>query len=159
MDRQNQEVDRVAERGIATTRLFDAPRELVFRMWTDPAHIGNWWGPSGFTTTTLSIDVRPGGQWRFVMHGPDGTDYPNLIVFKEVVAPARLVYAHAGEREDEPGVFQTTVTFEEVDGRTRLSMQALFQSAAERDRIVREHRAIDGMNSTLDRLAVYLAQK
>ncbi|HEX9391318.1 MAG TPA: SRPBCC family protein [Usitatibacteraceae bacterium] len=158
MDKPFQNSGSTADREIATSRIFDAPREQVFRMWIDPAHIGKWWGPKGFTTTTLSIDVRVGGAWRFVMHGPDGTDYPNLIVFKEVVKPERLVYVHAGESEDEPGVFQTTVTFEELDGKTRLSMRALFPSAAERDRVIREHGAIDGMNSTLDRLAAYLAQ-
>jgi len=76
-----------ADREIGTTRIFDAPRELVFRMWTDPEHVGNWWGPTGFKTTTQLIDVRPGGQWRFIMHGPDGTDYPNKIVFVEIVEP------------------------------------------------------------------------
>jgi uncharacterized protein YndB with AHSA1/START domain len=68
-----------ADRQIVTTRVLDAPRELVFKMWTDPEHIVQWWGPKGFTTTTYSMDVRPGGVWRFVMHGPDGTDYQNKI--------------------------------------------------------------------------------
>ena len=61
---------------IVVSRVFDAPRELVFHMWTSAEHLGNWWGPHGFTITTHSIDVRPGGEWRFVMHGPDGTESP-----------------------------------------------------------------------------------
>ena len=158
MSAKNNGANGTADREIIANRLIEAPRELVFRMWTDPMHLGNWWGPSGFTTTTRSIDVRPGGEWRFVMHGPDGVDYPNLIVFKEIVRPERLVYTHAGESEDEPGVFQTTVTFSEQLGKTRLTIQALFKSAAERDQVVKEHGAIDGMNSTLDRLMQYLAQ-
>jgi uncharacterized protein YndB with AHSA1/START domain len=64
----------------------------VFRAWTDPAQVSVWWGPRGFTTTSHEIDIRPGGRWRFVMHGPDGTDYDNLITFVEIVAPERLVY-------------------------------------------------------------------
>src|SRR5207253_3226800 len=66
-----------AEREIIATRIFEAPREVVFRMWTDPNHIVRWWGPNGFTTTMQEMDVRPGGVWQFIMHGPDGRDYPN----------------------------------------------------------------------------------
>src|SRR5205085_1300696 len=87
------------EATIATTRTVDAPRELVWQMWTDPAHVGKWWGPNGFTTTTKSFDLRVGGAWLFTMHGPDGTDYPNKIVYREIVPPARLVYDHGDERE------------------------------------------------------------
>jgi uncharacterized protein YndB with AHSA1/START domain len=90
-----------ADREMVITRVINAPRALVFKAWTKPAHIGNWWGPRGFTTTTHSMDVRPGGEWRFVMHGPDGTDYQNRIVDLEVVEPERLVYDHFGEAGDE----------------------------------------------------------
>ena len=72
----------LAARSIVTTRLVDAPRDLVFEAWSDVEHLKHWWGPNGFTTTTSEFDFRPGGVWRFVMHGPDGTDYPNLIVFE-----------------------------------------------------------------------------
>jgi uncharacterized protein YndB with AHSA1/START domain len=68
-------------RTIVTTRVFDAPRELVFEAWTNPKHLVQWWGPHGFTTTIRAIDARPGGVWRFVMHGPDGVDYENRIVY------------------------------------------------------------------------------
>jgi uncharacterized protein YndB with AHSA1/START domain len=78
------------DREIVTTRVFDAPREMVFDAWTDPKHIGQWWGPIGFTTTTHEMDVRPGGVWRFTMHGPDGRDYKNRIVYTEIVRPERL---------------------------------------------------------------------
>ena len=75
---------------IVTTRVFDAPRDLVWAAWTDPAHLAQWWGPDGFTTTTSAYDLRPGGTWRFMMHGPDGSDYPNRITFDEIVRPERL---------------------------------------------------------------------
>ena len=77
------ETTAAAEREISITRLFDAPRELVFEAWTDPEQVVQWWGPHGFTTTIHEMDVRPGGVWRFIMHGPDGTDYDNRVVFEE----------------------------------------------------------------------------
>src|SRR2546430_11151240 len=80
-----------SDREILLTRVFDAPRELVFKVWTDPEHVGRWWGPRGFTNTIHEMDVRPGGVWRFTMHGPDGVDYLNRIVFIEVARPERLV--------------------------------------------------------------------
>jgi len=67
-----------ADREITATRIFNAPRELVFDLWTTPEHLGQWWGPRGFTTTTHAMDMRPGGEWRFVMHGPDGRDAGTL---------------------------------------------------------------------------------
>lgn len=70
-----------ADREIVITRVFDAPREQVFDAWTDSEHVSQWWGPNGFTTTTHEMDVRPGGVWRFIMHGPDGVDYKNRIVY------------------------------------------------------------------------------
>jgi uncharacterized protein YndB with AHSA1/START domain len=106
----------VAEPGkqeIVITREIAAPRELVFDAWTDPKHVGHWWSPNGFTTTTHEMDVRPGGVWRFIMHGPDGVDYPNRIVYQEVVRPERLVYVHGGDNPAESPDFHTTVTFEE----------------------------------------------
>jgi len=77
-----------SDREIVTTRVVDAPRELVFRAWTEPEHVGQWWGPNGFTSTIQEMDVRPGGVWRLVMHGPDGTDYPNESIYLEVVRPS-----------------------------------------------------------------------
>jgi uncharacterized protein YndB with AHSA1/START domain len=146
------------DREIVLSRVFDAPRELVFRVWTDPEHKTHWWGPRGFTTTTHSCDVRPGGEWRFTMHGPDGRDYPNRITYREVVPPERLVYAHGGDvDEDEPVSFVATITFEDEGGKTRLTMRSLFPTAAERDRVVREYGAVEGGKQTLERLAEQLA--
>ena len=150
---------RTTDREILLTRVFDAPRELVFNAWIDPKHIAQWFGPDGFTTTILEMDVRPGGVWRFIMHGPDGVDYPNKIVYVEIVKPERLVYNHFSEDVDEPGQFHVTMTFAEQAGRTVLSMQMLFETAAERDRVVKEYGAIEGGEQTLDRLAAYLAAR
>jgi uncharacterized protein YndB with AHSA1/START domain len=142
-----------ADREIVTTRVFDAPRELVFQMWTDPKHVGRWWGPNGFTTTTHEMDVRPGGVWRFVMHGPDGVDYPNHIAYREVVKPERLTYLHGPTP-----LFDVTVTFEERGGKTELTMRALFETAAQRDQVVKDFGAMEGAKQHLARLAEFLAK-
>ena len=147
-----------SDREILIMRLFDAPRELVFQAWTDPVHVVQWWGPRGFTSTILEMDVRPGGVWRLVMHGPDGTDYPNKIVFIEVVKPERLVYNHGGDAEGDAVEFKVTVTFADQGGKTELTMHSLFRSAEERAKVVREFGAIEGANQTLDRLGEYLAK-
>jgi uncharacterized protein YndB with AHSA1/START domain len=149
----------IQEREIVITRVFDAPRGLVFEMWTDPKHLVHWWGPRGFTTTIQEMDVRPGGLWRMIMHGPDGVNYPNHSVFTEVVKPERLVYSHGGGKEGGPSAeFQQTVTFEDQGGKTRLTMRLLFPSAADRERVVKQFNAIEGGNQTLDRLGERLAQ-
>jgi uncharacterized protein YndB with AHSA1/START domain len=146
------------DRQIVTTRVLNAPRELVFKMWTDPEHIVQWWGPKGFTTTTYSMDVRPGGVWRFVMHGPDGTDYQNQITYLEIVKPERLVYKHGGGEDVEPVNFETTVTFEEQGVKTRLTMRAVFPSAEAREHVVKKYGAIEGASQTVDRLEQHLAK-
>ncbi|MGA8028974.1 MAG: SRPBCC family protein [Bryobacteraceae bacterium] len=145
-----------ADRELVFTRVFDAPRELVFEAWTDPKHIAQWWGPKGFTTTIQEMDVRPGGVWRHVMRGPDGRDYLNKIVFLEVTKPERLVYKHEPEHGSEPVHHQTTVTFADEGGKTRLSMQMLFASAADRKYVVDTYGAVEGANQTLSRLAEHL---
>jgi uncharacterized protein YndB with AHSA1/START domain len=146
-----------ADREIVLTREFDAPRELVFKAWTDPMHIAQWWGPRGFTTTIYEMDVRPGGVWRFVMHGPDGRDYQNRIVYDEIVRPELLAYTHIGEGEDNVH-FQATVTFTETGPKTSVTLRLIFPTAAERDRVVNEYGAIEGGNQTLERLGHYLSQ-
>ena len=139
-------------------REFDAPRALVWEAWTDPKHLAQWWGPNGFSTTTSAFDMRPGGVWRFVMHGPDGRDYENRITFDEIVQPERICYHHGGGSDVEPVQFRTTVTFEDLgSNRTRLTLHAVFPSAAERDRVIKEYGADKGAMQTLSRLADYVA--
>jgi uncharacterized protein YndB with AHSA1/START domain len=139
--------DNTSDREIVATRVFDAPRDLVYQVWTDPKHISNWYGPRGFTTTTHEMDVRPGGVWRHVMRGPDGTEYPNEIVYVEVLPPERLVYDHAS-----PPRFQTTVTFVELGGKTKVTARMVFESAELRNKVATEHHAVEGLNQTLERL-------
>ena len=104
-------------RSIIGSRLFDAPRDLVFSAFTDPAHLAQWWGPNGFTTTTYSFEFRPGGVWRFVMLGPDGRDYQNRITYEEIVRPERIVYRHGGGEDVEPVQFSSELDVRESRAR------------------------------------------
>ena len=145
------------DREILVSRLFDAPRELAWQAMTDPRHIVHWWGPRGFTTTIQEMDVRPGGVWTLVMHGPDGTDYPNHSVFQEVVYPERLVFAHGGSRPGGPEAdFIGTWTFEAVGDQTRVTIHMVFPTAAQRDIVVKEYGALEGAKQTLERLSEHL---
>ncbi len=147
------------DREIFISREFNAPRELVWEAMTNPRHVVNWWGPRGFTDTIEEMDVRPGGVWKHVMRGPDGVNYPNKSVFKEVVKPEKLVFSHGGHRENGPGVsFTATWTFDALDAkRTRVSVQLLFSSAESRDFVAREFGAVEGGKQTLERLGEHLA--
>lgn len=147
-----------ADREIALTRIFDAPRELVFEAWTNPKHIPHWWGPQGFSTTVHEMDVRPGGVWRLTMRGPDGRDYKNRIVFIEVDEPERLVYQHEPEPGSEPVSFQSTVTFVESGEKTEVTVRMLFPSAQARDHVVKTYGAIEGLKQTLGRLGEHLEE-
>jgi uncharacterized protein YndB with AHSA1/START domain len=144
-------------RSIIGVREFDAPRDLVFLAWTDPKHLAQWWGPNGFTTTTMSFDLRPGGVWRFVMHGPDGRDYQSRITFEEVVRPERIVYRHGGAVDAEPVQFKTAVVFEDLGRRTRIVWRGDFASADERNRLIKEYGAAEGLVQTMARLGDYVS--
>jgi uncharacterized protein YndB with AHSA1/START domain len=147
-----------AERDIVISRIFKAPRTMVFDALIDPVHVNAWWGPNGFTTTTKRIDVRPGGEWVFVMHGPDGVDFPNWIRFRDIVRPERLVYDHGGETPEAPVHFQVTVTLAEHPDGTALTMRSLFPTKAARDHVVDNYGAIEGGKQHLARLAGHLAR-
>jgi uncharacterized protein YndB with AHSA1/START domain len=141
------------ERALTIARLFDAPRDLVFRLWTDPKHALNWWGPRDHPARQIEMDVRPGGKWRHCLRSTeDGRDLWHGGVFREVVAPERLVFTFAWEEEGERGLETlVTVTFAERGSRTLMTFhQAPFQSDGERD----GHTG--GWNSTFDRLAEHL---
>ena len=138
------------------TRLVNAPRELVWSVWTDPKHLSQWWGPDGFRTTTSAFDFKAGGVWRFVMHGPDGRDYENRVTFDEIVKPERIAYHHGGGDDVEPVQFRTIVTFDDLGGKTRVTLRGTFPSAEERARVIREYGADKGLAQTLARLGEYV---
>jgi uncharacterized protein YndB with AHSA1/START domain len=141
----------VPDRQIVSTRVLDAPRELVFEAWMDPHHLAQWWGPKGFTNTFEEFDMRPGGVWRFVMHGPNGDDYKNASVFVEVVKPERIVFQHVSRPR-----FRVTATFAELAGKTRVTFQMLFETAAECAKV--KVYAVEANEQNFDRLEAQLAR-
>jgi uncharacterized protein YndB with AHSA1/START domain len=120
-----EKVSTYGERSVAITRVLDAPRALVWQAWTDPNMLAQWFGPRGFTSSVPQLDVRVGGGLRIIMHGPDGNDYPMKGVFREVVAPERLVFSNIAVDQDGNHLLEgeTTVTFAEQSGKTRLTLQ------------------------------------
>ncbi|HVL25100.1 MAG TPA: SRPBCC domain-containing protein [Thermomicrobiales bacterium] len=146
---------------ITMTRTFDAPRELVFEMWTKPEHIANWFGPEGFTVPRCEIDLRVGGAWHIDMQGPDGTVYPNKGVYQEIVPPEKIVYTDVvddGEAwgDTPPPSSELTILFEEEGGKTTMTTITRLQSIAARDAML-EMGAAAGWDETLNKLAAYLA--
>lgn len=145
-------------REIVTIRTVPASRELVWRVWTDPEHVTHWWGPVGFSTTTTSHELKVGGIWSFVMHGPDGTDYLNRVEFLEVRPPELLSYRHAGEGAHDYVKFLSTVTFEDIGSDTRITLRAVFETAELRDFVAEKHGAVEGGQQTLARFANYVSR-
>lgn len=144
------------DRELVSTRLLDAPRELVYKVWTTPEHIVQWWGPNGFTNTIKEMDVTPGGTWRFTMHSADGTDFLNKVVYEEVIENEKLVYVHSGEGEHDDAAFHVTVTFEEEGDKTKLTMRMVFATAEQRNEVVEKYGALEGQTQTMNKLEVYL---
>lgn len=146
---------------IVITRIFDAPRSLVFRAWTDPKHLAEWWGPHGFTNPRVDIDLRPGGAWRIDMRSPDGTVYPNKGKYLEVVSNEKLVYTDEVDPADAvwggtpPPSATHTVIFDDYQGKTRVTAIARLASAAERERMIKLG-ALDGFGQMLERLEALL---
>lgn len=135
---------------LVLTRTFDARRELVFKVWTDPKHIAHWWGPTGFTTTVHEMNVRPGGVWRYSMRGPDGKDYPFNGEYVEVVAPERLVFVGTIHEVHNHKVW-TEILFAADEDKTKITVRQLysFESDATRGAPI-------GWSMQLDRLEKYL---
>jgi len=115
----------IAESEVVLTRVFDAPRALVFETWIEPRHLAQWWGPRDFTNPVCELDVRVGGRILIHMHAPDGTVYPMTGTFREIVAPERLVFTAVAEDHDGHALLEglVTVTFEELGGKTRLTVR------------------------------------
>jgi uncharacterized protein YndB with AHSA1/START domain len=149
----------MTERELVITRVFDAPRQLVFKAWTDPKHLAQWWGPKGFTNPVCELDVRPGGAILIHMRGPDGVVYPMKGVFHEIVAPERLVFTTSAFEDAEGNPLLedlNTVTFEEQGGKTKLTLRAIVvKSAPEVEAALAGME--EGWSQSLDRLAASLS--
>ncbi len=144
------------DREIVLTRVYDAPRELVFRAWTEATRIVQWFGPRGYSCTTHEIDLRVGGRWRFDMTAPGGRRYPNRMVFLEIDAPRKLVFDHGSDIDDDPGRFRVTVSFDVQDnGKTVLTLRQLHPTPEQRERGI-GFGAVELGLQTLDKLAEHV---
>lgn len=145
----------ISDLEIAMSRVFDAPRDLVFKAYTDPEMVAQWWGLRASTTIIERMDVRPDGQWRFIQREADSTEYAFNGEYREVSPPERLV--NTFEFEPMPGhVIVDTATFEDLDGRTKLTVTSLFQSVEDRDGMLASGME-GGANESWDQLAELLA--
>lgn len=152
-----------SDREIIITRVFAAPRELVWKVWTQPEHVAQWWGPRGFTTTVTQLDLRPGGKSRYVMHGPDGNDYPVEGVFREIVPMERIVTTDEFPEDFQapPGVelpqgIVLTALFEDLGDQTKLTLRIVHATPEDK----KKHEAmgvVGGWNSSFDCMDDYLA--
>jgi uncharacterized protein YndB with AHSA1/START domain/ketosteroid isomerase-like protein len=152
-----------ADREIVITRVFNAPRKLVWDVWTRPAHISQWWGPRGFNTTVDAMDLRPGGRWRYVMHGPDGSAYPVEGVFREVVPFERIVTTDEFPADFKPPVpidlprgIVVTALFADEGEKTRLTLRIVHATVEDK----KKHEAmgvVGGWQSSFDCMDDYLA--
>jgi uncharacterized protein YndB with AHSA1/START domain len=147
------------EQELVLTRVFDAPRELVFKAWTDPKRVAQWWRPRGFTNPVCELDVRPGGAIRIHMRGPDGTVYPMTGVYQEVVEPERIVFTSAPLDAEGNALFEllTTVTFAEQGGKTKQVLRArVIKRTAQAAQYLKGMEA--GWTQSLEHLAESLAK-
>jgi uncharacterized protein YndB with AHSA1/START domain len=149
----NQKND-TSDRELRISRVLDAPVELVWEVWTQPDHIAQWWGPNGFTNTIDLLEVRPGGEWHMVMHGPDGTDYVTRAVFKEVVPFKRIVYEFLSGTK-----FEATITFEARGEQTSLTWHALWETAEQFIHMVKVFKGEKGLPQTIEKLNRYLIEQ
>ncbi len=146
-----------ADREIVITRVINAPRELVFEAFTEVRHLSQWWGPEGFTTTTRAFEFRVGGEWDFVMHGPDGTDFQEWISYTEIDPPERIALLH-GESRGDPNAFESVITLVPDGAATRIEMRTVFPTKELHDEVVEKYHAIEGGRQTLNNLAAYVVE-
>lgn len=142
-----------SDREIVLSRVIAAPRDLVFKVWTDPQHLPKWFGPEGFSVETLEIDIRVGGMWRFIMVGPDGKRWDSRMVFLKIERPRLLEMDHGSDKDDDPNRFRTTVTFDEQsNGKTVVTLRQLHPTEAQRNGGI-SFGAVELGYQTLDKLA------
>ena len=144
-------MENTTDREIRISRLLNAPIELVWEVWTNPNHIKNWWGPNGFTNTISKMDLQPEGEWNLIMHGPDGTDYKNKSIFKEVIKHQKLVYEHISAPK-----FTSTILFESQGSQTQLDWVMLFETKEQLIEVVKTFDAAEGLKQNVEKLEAYL---
>jgi len=133
-------------------KTFEAPIDLMWKVWTDPEHIVNWWGPDGFSTTIHKIDFQEGGEWKLTLHGSDGTNYPNRSIFIEIITRKKIVFEHFNPH------FITTVIFESTGAETQVDWTLLFDSAEMCETIIKAHKAEEGQKQNIEKLEKYISK-
>ena len=139
----------IANREQRIVQTFNAPIELVWEVWTNPEHIINWWGPAGFTSTVHSMDLSEGGEWKLTLHGPDGTNYPNRSIYKEIIPFRKIVFEHFNPH------FVTTVLFNPKGEGTEIDWSLLFDTVEMHDVVVKAHKADEGQRQNMEKLEKY----
>jgi len=142
-----------ADREIRLSRLVNAPIDLVWEVWTNPEHIKEWWGPNGFTNTINKMDVRENGEWDLIMHGPDGTDYKNKSIFKEIIKHEKIVYEHISSPK-----FVATISFKAQKEKTLIDWHMLFESKEQFIQVVKTFKADEGLRQNMEKLNHYLSK-
>ena len=140
-----------ADRELRISKVLSAPIELVWEVWTDPEHIKNWWGPDGFTNTISKMDFRENGEWELVMHGPDGTDYRNKNIFREIIEHRKIVYEHVTGPK-----FVATINFTSEGNKTKIEWHMLFATREEFIQTVKTFKADEGLKQNLSKLDAYV---
>jgi uncharacterized protein YndB with AHSA1/START domain len=147
----SKEKNDIKDRGLVISKTLNAPVELVWETWTNADHIAKWWGPDGFTNTIHKMEVRAGGEWEFIMHGPDGTDYKNKSIFREIIPFKKIVYEHVtGPR------FTATIEFTDLGEQTLINWQMLFATAEEFIQTVKTFKADQGLRQNIEKLNNYV---
>ncbi len=138
---------------LVTSKQVATSPEKIWDAWTDPEKVAKWWGPMGFTSTVEELDVRVGGKFRVIMHGPDGVDYPNTYVFDKVNRPTQLIYTNQGSEQFGLAPFQSVLDIERVGDKTKLTLKMRFASEVEKEKHVKQFHAEEGSKELLARLA------
>lgn len=144
-------MEKTSNREMRITRTLKAPIDLVWEVWTNPEHIAAWWGPNGFTNTIHNMDFQEGGEWKLTMHGPDGTNYPNRSIFREIIPLKKIVFEHFNPH------FIATVLFEARGEETFMDWSGLFDTAEMYEIVVKAHNAEEGQKQNVERLEKYLS--
>jgi uncharacterized protein YndB with AHSA1/START domain len=146
-------MDATIHRQLSITQTFRATIEIMWDVWTKPEHITNWWGPEGFTSTIHTMEFKDGGEWNLTLHGPDGINYPNKSIFREIVPFKKIVFEHFNPH------FITTVLFVPEDKETQIHWTLLFDTAEMYDTIVKAHKADEGQKQNIKKLERYLSNE
>lgn len=151
-EKKDNSLSPTADRELIITRILNAPVELVWEVWTNADHIKNWWGPNGFTNSISKMDLKPGGEWNLVMHGPDGKDYKNKSLFKEIVKHKKIAYQHVSGPK-----FTATIEFEKKGTQTHLKWHMLFATKEEFIQTVKTFKADEGLRQNVSKLEAYIS--